>query len=43
MVVKGRGPCRLIKGKWTARPRKNMNKDRAATLSMENTFKENYL
>lgn len=43
MVVKGKGPCRIFKGKRTARPRENMNKDRAATLSMENTFKESYL
>lgn len=41
VLVKGRDPYIIIRGKSTARPKKTMNKERAATLAKENTCKGN--
>lgn len=41
VLVKGRGPYRIIRGRLTARPKKNMNKERAAALAKGDTCKDN--
>lgn len=41
VLVKRRDPYRIIRGRLTARPKKNMNKKRAAVLAKGNTCKGN--
>lgn len=33
MMLQERSPYRIVKGKWTARPKKNINRETTATLS----------
>jgi len=39
--MEGRDPYRIFRRKLSARPKKNINKERAATLAKENTCKDN--
>ena len=41
VLVKRRDPYRIIRSRLTARPKKNMNKERAAALAQGNTCKDN--